>query len=150
MLKRKKGCLKQLSECAGSFTLVQGSPNYDPHARSGPQLTFVWFINKCFYILKWFSKQKKYSTSWHVKIIQLKFEFEIRMSMSESSGHSHVYLFTYSLWMLLPYNSRVLQQKPYDLKYLLSSPLQKKFADPCSSLSEKAKAYLQEDLSRKG
>ena len=51
--------------------------------------------------------------------------------------HSHAHLFKHCLWLLSCSNSRVeyFRQKPYDpqsLKYVLSGPLQKKFANPCS------------------
>lgn len=60
-------------------------------------------------------------------------EIQVSVAINRFIGTHHAYLCTCCLWLLSSYSSRVelLQQRPSDLqilKYLLSGPLQKKFA----------------------
>lgn len=121
--------LSQNSLVQGQQTSVACGPNQTHHL-----FLYCSWAKDGFYIFKWLKEnQKKKNILWHIlmKIIRNS-NFSIQNFLRTQPRSWNIYI-TYDCFLT---TSRVDTDAGYlqCLKYLLSSPLQKKFADLCSSL----------------
>lgn len=121
--------LSQNSLVQGQQTSVACGPNQTHHL-----FLYCSWAKDGFYIFKWLKEnQKKKNILWHIlmKIIRNS-NFSIQNFLRTQPRSWNIYI-TYDCFLT---TSRVDTDAGYlqRLKYLLSSPLQKKFADLCSSL----------------